>query len=120
MKYEANLSPAHDSSRDEVRRRRRRFGIAAHALLELAVGDGQAIVLAQMLEPGLDAESLDEAAGDRRVLEESPRIASAAPALSLQRRASGEEGLAMLGCDPVFHRHHHRALIVLDRPRHDR
>ena len=78
------------------------------------VGHGDALVLAQMLEPGIDQERFHHPPWLSRVFEYPPIVGAVAPALVGQAFERGEERLAIAWIDPVFHRDQDRAAIVLD------
>ncbi len=72
-------------------------------LLDFAIGDGHALVLAQVLGPALHHKRLDVAARSRGVFKESPANGSVAAADA----AHGLHGARELACgggiDKVFH-----------------
>ena len=83
-------------------------------VLQQAVRLGDALVLAQMLEPRRHEKCLDKAAFLCGVLEYSPSVGAITTALACQFIHAGEEGIAVFWSDPVFHGHQHRSTIVLD------
>ena len=75
---------------------------ALNGFLQHAIGVGDALMLAEMLDPGLDHEGLDEAPLLGRVFEDPPGEGAIAPALRSERGDGGKEGVAVLRIDPVL------------------
>src|SRR5204862_3035709 len=94
---------------DEMRHLRQSFRLKfLHGIFQLTIGVGNALVLAQMLKPGLDQKRLQKTPGDRRVLEHTPRIGAVASALAREPLEREQERLALRGIDAVLHRDQHR------------
>src|SRR4051812_41022551 len=87
---------------------------ALHAVLDEAIGIGDALMLAQMLEPGFDEEALDETPGLGGILEEPPGIGAVAPPFMGELGGGGDEVGPSRGIDAIFDRHQHRAAIRRD------
>jgi len=78
-------------------------------LLRQAIGLGDALMLAQMLDPGFDQEGLDEAALLRRILIDAPGIGAVALSFMADLRQRREEAVAALRIDAVLDRDEDRA-----------
>src|SRR4029077_16451269 len=71
-------------------------------LLDRAITNRRALVLAQVLEPGLDDEAFDVTPLLPWILVDSPRDASVAAANRLQVAESFHKGIRLKGIDAVF------------------
>src|SRR5262245_4650035 len=76
-------------------------------VLQVAVGARHAFVLAQMLDPGIQHESLDEAALLREVLEYAPLERTIPPPLARELPNRVEEPTAVFRPDLIFDGHQH-------------
>jgi len=71
-------------------------------LLDRAITNRRALVLAQVLEPGLDDEAFDVTPLLSWILVDSPRDGSVAAANRLQVAESFHKGIRLKGIDAVF------------------
>src|SRR5207244_9946788 len=83
---------------------RRRFSDveASNAVLHRTIANSDALVLAQMLEPGLDNEVLDVTAFLPWVLVDGPVDGAVPPPNPLEIAEGFREGIRIGGIDPVF------------------
>src|ERR1700674_4928949 len=79
-----------------------------------------ALVLAQMFEPGVCSEGLNEAALFGGILEYTPVVCSISAARIRIFRERAQKLVTTLRIDAVFDRHQHRSSIGLDRSSRDR
>src|SRR6266849_4921769 len=83
----------------------------ARTITDRGVALGRALVLPQVLQPGVDQKHLDEDTGLLRVLVERPRDGAAATAQLLHVAHDGHERGTVLARDLVAHGHHHGSAI---------
>ena len=71
-------------------------------LLDRAITNRRALVLAQVLEPGLDDEAFDVTPASSWILVDGPRDGAVAAANRLQVADGFHEGIRLKGIDAVF------------------
>ena len=116
----ANLRPANETLRSVGLGRHKMSDerlalrvILLDCVLQNAVGTGHALMLPQMLKPGLDKKRFDEALRHSRVLIDAPGIGPVALALALQFVQGREKGGTVLEVNLVIDGHHHGSCIGL-------
>src|SRR5665213_1132643 len=92
----------------------------ANALLDILVCTRNSGVLAFVLDPGFDVESLHESSRLLHILENAPPIRAVAAPFGGLVMDGREKSIAVASLDLILDRHHDRARIVRDRLRHDR
>src|SRR6516165_5144407 len=95
--------------RDVMRGARRLARETLHPFLDRAVGPGDALMLPQVIEPGVGEPDLDDPLRVRGVLEYVPVVATVAPTLAGERHECGEERFAVFGRNVVLDRDQHWA-----------
>src|SRR5205823_2758959 len=100
---------------NQVRDFRRTLGLeSANDVLQSAIGVGDALVLAQMLEPGVDQKRFHHPPRFGGVFEYPPGIGAVAAALMAEPFERREERLTIARIDSIFHRDQDRTAIVFD------
>ena len=91
------------------------FGLkAVHCILQHPIGIGHALMLTHVLEPGIDAECLDEDPLFRGVFVDASIIGAVAPSLARKLRHRCEKRRALVPGDGVFDGDEHRTPVGLD------
>src|SRR6202034_72142 len=93
---------------------------AARALLEEAIGLGDTLVLAQMLEPGVGAKGFDVTPVVRGIFEHAPIVGAVPAAVPRTGGERTQERLAVLRIDVVFDHYQNRTTVRLHGVRRDR
>ena len=81
-------------------------------ILDRAIANRGALVLAQVLEPGLDDEAFDVTPVSSWILVDSPRDGAVAAANRLQVAESFHKGIRLKGIDAVFDLDADRSLVL--------
>ena len=103
------------SCRDQVPDGGVAFGIkAVYCILQDAIGVGHALMLSHVVEPGIDAECLDEGSLLRGVLIDAPIKSAVAPALARQLYDRRKKRRAISRRDGVFNGDENRTSVGLD------
>jgi hypothetical protein len=87
----------------------------AHAFLDQAIGIRNSLVLAQMLRPGRDVESLDDASFVGGILEYAPAIGTVAASFISELFNDLQELLPILRTNAVFDCDEDWPSVVIDR-----
>ena len=95
--------------------RRRAFrSETIHSVLQHAIGIGHALMLPHVVEPGIDAECLDEGPLFRGILIDAPIKGAVSPALARQLYDRRKKRRAISRRDGVFDGDQHRTSVGLD------
>src|ERR1700679_3318834 len=92
----------------------------AHRLLRNPIGLGHAPMQAQMFEPGVREEGLNEAPVVGRVLENAPIVSAISAAFARVLTERVEKRAPILWINTVFHRYQNRAAVGFDGVSRDR
>ena len=103
------------SCRDQVPDGGVAFGIkAVYCILQDAIGVGHALMLSHVVEPGIDAECLDEGPLFRGILIDAPIKGAVSLALARQLCDRRKKRRAISRRDGVFDGDEHRTSVGLD------
>ena len=81
-----------------------------------AIGVGDALMLSQVFQPGIDEECLEHSFGVRSILVQAPRVGAVALALAAEAPNSRKERFPHFSRHPVFERNQHRTRVVQHLP----
>ena len=88
--------------------------VSIDTVLQFAVGMGHSFMLTQVLDPGVQHESLDEVALLRQIFEHIPVERAVAAALGREHRNGIQERPSIGRLDLIFHGYQHRSSIGID------